>query len=289
MDMKNTSQIVLAWELYESGIGKTHIAKHLQRDRETVRIWIRGIEEHGLLEFLEQYDQAKKGERTKRKIHGQVKRWIWDIREREYGCCGQKVQYFLKKERGVVLSVPAIYEVLNEKFEIKSKWKKGTVVTGPVPTAEKKREVIQMDTIDFGDIFAFTAIDIVARDADIFMAPSLESKYGHQFLQQCMPRRFDQHVTLIQTDGGPEFKDEFSNHVLEYCDKRRVSRAYKKNEQAFIESFNRTVRKEGLGWQKYRADQLEECRDIAESFLKRYHYHRPHLSLGMTPPLQNIG
>ena len=124
MDMQNISLITLAWELYEAGVGKTHIAEHLKKDRETIRIWIRGIEEVGLLAFLEQYEQAKKGERVNRKIHGQVKQWIWDIREREYDCCGQKVQYFIRKEHEIMVSVLAIYEVLNEKFEIKSKWKK---------------------------------------------------------------------------------------------------------------------------------------------------------------------
>lgn len=283
--MQNISLITLAWELFEAGIPKSHIAEKLHKNRETIVLWIQGIQKCGLLEFLERYEQAKKGERSKRKIHGQVKQWIWDIREREYGCCGQKVQYFLNKEHKIKLSVPAIYEVLNEKFEIKSKWKKGTVIIGPVPIAEKKREIVQMDTIDFGDIFAFTAIDIVARDADVFMAPNLTSHQGHQFLDFSMPRRFDGYVKLIQTDGGPEFKDEFTDHVLEYCDKRRVSRAYKKNEQSYIESFNRTVRKECLGWQKYRADQIEECQRLVEIFLERYHYHRPHMSLKMTPPL----
>ena len=289
MDMNNLSLITIAWDMYESGVGKTHIAEKLCKDRETIRLWIRGIEQVGLMEFLERYQQAKKGERTKQKIHGQVKQWIWDIREREFGCCGQKVQYFLEKERGISLSVPAIYAVLNEKFVIKSKWKKGTAIVGPVPIAEEKREIIQMDTIHFGELFAFTAVDIVARDADVFMAPALTGAYGSQFLDFSMPRRFDGYVRLIQTDGGSEFKDEFSDHVLVYCDKRRVSRAYKKNEQSYIESFNRTVRKECLGWHKYRYDQLQECQTLVETFLERYHYHRPHLSLGMIPPLQAKG
>ena len=33
--------------------------------------------------------------------------------------------------------------------------------------ASKPREVIQMDTIDFGELFAFTAIDIFSKEADI--------------------------------------------------------------------------------------------------------------------------
>ena len=58
------------------------------------------------------YKQAKKGERKKRQVDPIVKRWVWEIREREYDCCGQKIQYFLKKEHGVHFSVPRIYEIL---------------------------------------------------------------------------------------------------------------------------------------------------------------------------------
>ncbi len=56
------------------------------------------------------------------------------------------------------------------------------------------------------------------------------------------------HVGFIQTDGGSEFKETFTQRVHAYCDRHRVARPYKKNEQAYIGSFNRTVRKECLGW-----------------------------------------
>jgi len=45
-DMRNNTQITLAWELFEIGVGKTHIARQLGKDRETIRIWIRGVEEY---------------------------------------------------------------------------------------------------------------------------------------------------------------------------------------------------------------------------------------------------
>lgn len=286
MDMHKATEITLAWELFEQGIPKTHISQQLGKNRDTILQWIQGIEKYGLLEFLERYEGAKKGERKKRKVTSKIKDMVWDIRREEYDCCGQKVQYYLRERHEINLSVQTIYEILNEKFEIKSKWKKGTVIKGEAPTAEKKREVVQMDTIDFGEIFAFTAVDIVGRDADVFMAPALTGDYGAQFLEFSMPRRFDGYVNTIQTDGGPEFKKEFTEKVLNYCEKRRVARAYKKNEQSYIESFNRTVRKECLGWQKYRYEQLDECQKLIESFLERYHYRRPHMSLGMQPPLK---
>lgn len=284
MDVLNTSQIALTWELFEHGVPKSRIAADLGRTRETIHIWIKGVAKYGLLEFLDRYESAKKGRRSPRKTNPVVKRWIYRIRDREEDCCGQKIQYFLEKERGLHLSVSKIYQVLSEKYTIRSKWKKNKV-RGPVPHPDHSREVIQMDSLDFGGLFAFTAVDCFSREADILLTPELTSQYGHKFLIQSMARRFDNHVELIQTDGGPEFKQDFTDHVYEYCDRHRVSRPYKKNEQSFIESFNRTVRKECLGWINYDSRQLDECTEMIESFLERYHYHRPHMGLGMKTPL----
>ncbi len=284
MDMQNSTLITLAWELYEEGMPKLRIAARLGKHRETVHLWIKGIEQYGLFGFLDRYEQAKKGERQSRRIDPVVKRWVWDIREREMECCGQKIQYFLKREYDTHLSVPKIYEILAEKFVIRSRWKRNHA-RGPIPQASHPREVVQMDTIDFGGLFAFTAIDIYTREADILLAPELTALYGLRFLKQSMTRRFDNHVYLIQTDGGPEFKADFQANVSAFSERHRIARPYRKNEQSYIESFNRTVRKECLGWHNYRPDELRDCTKMVESFLIRYHYHRPHLGLGMRPPL----
>ena len=95
MDMSNLTQITLAWELYQEGMAKVKIARRLGRHRETIHLWIRGIEEQGLLPFLDRYQRAKKGPRPKRRVDPMVKRWVWAIRERESECCGQKIAYFL--------------------------------------------------------------------------------------------------------------------------------------------------------------------------------------------------
>ncbi len=284
MDMTNSALISLSWELFTSGVSKGHIAQRLGKNRETVRLWLQGIQKHGLLEFLDLYDQAKKGPREKRQIDPVIKHWIWDTREREMDCCGEKIQYFLEKEHGIKPAVSKIYEVLSEKYQLRSKWKKNQE-RGVIPEAFNPREVVQMDTVDFGGLYAFTAVDIFSKEADILLAPELTAKYGYQFLEQSMDRRFNRHVHLIQTDGGPEFKEEFKRNVANFCDRHRISRPYRKNEQSYIESFNRTVRKECLGWTKYKTRELRQCQLMVESFLNRYHYHRPHMGLGMRPPL----
>ena len=92
-------------------------------------------------------------------------------------CCGQKIQHFLNLEYGLHLSVPKIYEILAEKYIIRSRWKKNHP-RGAIPDASHPGEVVQMDTIDFGGLYAFTAIDIFTREADILMVPELTAKYG---------------------------------------------------------------------------------------------------------------
>lgn len=286
MDVNQLTKITIAWELYESGVPKSHIAKRLGLNRETVHLWIKGISELGLLEFLDRYTNSKKGERVKRQIDPILKRRVWDIREREMDCCGQKIKYFLKKEYDSSPAVSKIYEILAEKYVLKSRYKKNTI-RGVIPKADNPREVIQMDSIDFGEVFAFTAVDIFSKEADVVLAPELTSEYGEYFLDICMERRFDGYSKMIQADGGSEFKDKFKRRVYTYTDRFRVARPYKKNEQAYIESFNRTVRKECLGWIKYKKNQIPELTQLVDIFLQRYHYHRPHMGLGMKPPLKD--
>ncbi len=282
------TKIILAYELLEEGISKSHIAKHLGVSRRTIIRWSQAIEKYGSLDaFLAYYNQAKKGSRQKRKIDAILKRRIWALREKHHQCCGQKIQYFLEKEYDQQVSVTTIYKVLSEKYQLRSKWKKNKA-RGTLPVAKAARQVIQMDTVLFGDVFAFTAVDIYSKECDVFLRPALGAVDGKAFLEYCMPRRFNGFSKLIQTDGGSEFKAEFQEIVGSYCDRHRVARPYKKNEQSYIESFNRSLRKECLGWSKYQAAEIPELTLLVEEWLQYYHYVRPHISLGMKPPLENI-
>lgn len=282
--MQNITKIAVAWELAEQKIPKLHIVKKLGIGRATLYRWLRGIEETEDLEtFIDQYLAAKKGPRKKRKIDGLLKARIWSLRERHRNCCGQKIQYFLKEDYDIDLGIKAIYKILGEKYTLRTKWKRNQK-RGPVPQAIKPREVIQIDTVDFGEVFAFSGIDIFTREADVVLRPTLTSYDGLIFLKTAMRRRFDNFVETIQTDGGSEFEDEFLTHVLEYAKYHRIARPYKKNEQAFIEAFNRSLRKECLGWGKYKAKEIPVLTKEVEDYLEYYHDVRPHISLGMRSP-----
>ncbi len=189
MDVQKQTEIVLAWELYEQGLSKSAIARRLGRHRETIIEWIKAIEQQGLTAFVEASQQACKVPRPARQVDALVKRHIWAVREREHDCCGQKIAYFLEREHGVRLSVPKIYEVLAEKYVLRSKWHKNHK-RGPVPVATAARQIVEMDTVDFGGLFAFTAVDIYSREADVLLRPALTAEHGAAFLHRCMRRRF---------------------------------------------------------------------------------------------------
>ena len=67
MEVDQITKITLAWGLFENGIPKSHIADRLDVHRETVHLWTLGIASHkdGLIGFLEEYKNAKKGVRAK--------------------------------------------------------------------------------------------------------------------------------------------------------------------------------------------------------------------------------
>lgn len=282
MEVKQLTKITLAWELFESGVPKAHIASRLELSRETIHIWIKSIQEWGLLEFLEQYTNAKKGERKKRKADGLLKSRVFRLREEYRDCCGQKIKEFLSDEYGISLSHTSIYKILGEKYQLGSKWKKNQA-RGPIPEADHQREVIQMDTVDFGSIFAFTGIDIFTKEVSVKLYQSLTAKDGLDFLNFSFNSRFD-HVNLLQADGGPEFKAEFKQNVFKFADRFRVARPYKKNEQAYIESFNRSLRKECLGWGKFKPNDIPSLEKELTNYLVYYHNKRPHMSLNMLTP-----
>ena len=51
MDMMNETKVTMGWELHQQGVPKTHIAQRLGKHRETIHLWIKGLEREGLSPF----------------------------------------------------------------------------------------------------------------------------------------------------------------------------------------------------------------------------------------------
>jgi len=76
----------------------------------------------------------------------------------------------------------------------------------PVQKATGPRQVIQMDTIDLGEVDGYTAIDTFTKEAQVIIRPTLQASDGKIALEQSMA--FFGHCQVIQTDGGSEFEAE---------------------------------------------------------------------------------
>ena len=243
--------------------------------------WLKNFSYLGYKRTIQHYQTCKKHKRKRTKRDAITKRRVYAIREKYHHCCGEKIKYYLKRDYNIDLSVKTIYLILNEKYKLRSKYKKGRSYVKLIKS-EKDRDIVQVDTVHFGDLFAYTYIDTHTRQAHVEVEEGIEAVDGKRTLEKA-GEVFGK-VQMIQTDGGPEFKKEFKRAVGKYARVHRVSRLYKKNEQAFIESFNRSLRKECLGWKKYKRKELSQARELVKEFLRFYNNERPHLGLNMRIP-----
>lgn len=279
--MDSVTRIQVAWELRQAGQAVEYIAERVERDRATLYRWFHGIKQRGIKGYIRHYRQAKKGHRH-RKTHSHIEQRVLAIRREHHGCCGEKIVYWLTKE-DLHLSRSTVYRILNKHLQLRAIGRRNTA-RGPLPQASGPREVIQMDTIDVGNLFAFTALDIFTREAQVVLRPGLTAQDGVAALK--VFKAYFGHCDTIQTDGGSEFEAEFAQLVSTVADHHRIARPYRKNEQAFIERFNLTVRKECLGWEKYSASQIFSLQRAVAVWLDYYHFVRPSMAFEpMRPPL----
>lgn len=280
--MKNVTIYKHAFALRKNGVSVADIAQQLGVKRMTIYRWLKGVRYLGIQEFERRKRECKRN-RRRRSVDAVMAKLILKIR-REYGWCGQKIRFWLRKEYGRQVSLASVYRTLAKHFVLRKKWKKNDYTRGRVPKAEKRRHVGESDTVDLGELFAYTTIDTFTREADVQVGESLEAKIG----KECIAKTATAMGGFIvwQSDGGPEFKAECHDEILLHCKRHRTARAYKKNEQAHIESFNRTLRKQCTGHHRYRKEDRPLLEEQIRKFLNLYNNVQPHLSLSMMSPSQ---
>jgi transposase InsO family protein len=277
--MGSVTEIELAWELFRAKVFVNEIAKRVNRHKVTVYRWLAGIEQYGIREFLRRYKEAKQRKRVKR-IDCRAEALLVERRKKK-DQCGQKLQLWLKKTHGIVVSVAQIYRILGKHFKLRSKWKKWTK-RPPLPKATMPREVIQGDNIDLGALFVHNFIDIFTREVVSVVVLDKTAESAAKALETAMAY-FGRSV-WIQTDNGSEYKNIFRTTAKRYCQTLRQITPYQKEENGFVESFNRSLRKECVGWRKYKASELDKLQAYVDSYLVEYHTERPHFGLSLLTP-----
>ena len=180
--MPSVAQVYVAWELYRAGAEVKYIAERVGKHRATIYRWLKGIRVYGIQGFVKRYKNAKKGRRV-RKTHAHLEQRVLSLRREYRGCCGQKIVYLLKQE-GITLSLSTVYRILNKHLTPRKHHR--TPKGEAVQRATRPREVIQMDTLDLGELYAFTAIDTFTKEAQVVIRPSLQAEDGKAALEQIM-------------------------------------------------------------------------------------------------------
>ena len=280
--MENVTIYKHAFALRQNGVSVAAIAQQLDVNRMTIYRWLKGVRYQGLREFERRKKECKRN-RKRKSVDAVTAKLILKIR-REYGWCGQKIRFWLRREYGRNVSLASVYRTLGKHIVLRKKWKKNDYTRGRVPKAAHRRHVGQSDTVDLGGLFAYTTIDTFTREADVQVGDSLAASEGQRGLRNTAALLGG--FVIWQSDGGHEFKAECHEEILLHSKRHRYARAYKKNEQSFIESFNRTLRKQCTGHHKYRKEDRPILEEQIRKFLNIYNNVQPHLSLSMMSPSQ---
>jgi transposase InsO family protein len=268
--MGTLTQYELAWELYQAGLDGGEIGLRVDKDRATVYRWVAGIKKLGIREFVRRKKECKR-RRQPRTLDSRVKNLVRVIRK-QYGWCGQKIQKELREVYHIHICLMSIYRIVHEDFTIGSPWRKYRI-RGDAPKALAPRQVVQHDTVNFGEIFAYTSIDIFTKEPAVVMGTDLTAATGVWALR--LQQAYFGHVDLHKSDQGSEFQKDFPT----VCGNHRYARPYRKNDQSYIENFNRSLRKECLGWGLYRKDQLAEVQARVDAWIHHWIHVRWHMGL----------
>jgi len=278
--MRTLTPIETAWKLRLQEVPVRDIAEGLGVDRATVYRWLAGIRRAGCCRnYLKKYEAAKKRRRISR-LHPNCERLLVEKRK-IHAWCGQKLRWWLKKTHNISVSVAQIYRILAKYFVLRSKWKKW-VRRPKVPVPTKPRELVEGDKIDLGFLWVHSFVDCFTREVVSVVVDSEDSRAS--LAAGKLARQYFGPVVWLQTDNGSEYKLHFDRKLKGWWEKRRRITPGVKEENGFVESFNRTLRKECVGWGHYRKDQLQEVQDRVNAFLDHYHEERPHLGLNLMTP-----
>lgn len=211
---------------------------------------------------------------------------ILRVRQCKYECA-EIIHYKLAKE-GINVSLSSIKRVIkrNELWRRKRRYRWNE--KRPLPTVPG--ELIQTDTVhyvnplDHSKMYIYTVIDLYTRMAYAKISPNLSEKGAAETIfeaQEYMQFSFK----MVQSDNGAEFQNHFQGRLNNKGIKTRHSRVRHPNDDAHIERFNRTLRKECIG--QYNPNKnIKFINSKLNRFIRYYNYDRIHLGIGLKTPYE---
>lgn len=196
----------------------------------------------------------------------------------------------LLRDEGIIVSLASVGRVLARE-ELSRSWyqPKGRVPRKrlPRPRVNKPGDLVEVDTIHFTQAwgkskkkhYLYTLIDLKTRWIYAMASEVINPRISAYFVLQAQ-KHFPEPFRIIQTDNGQEFGSEFEANLSRKDIVQRRIRLGKKNDNAHIERFNRTVQDECLG----RWPSADETQEKITKYLVFYNTNRLHSGLQYKTP-----
>lgn len=132
----------------------------------------------------------------------------------------------------------------------------------------------------------FRTLNVLDEGNREALSIDVATSLGSHRVVAVLEQRVAQHRVpqALRCDNGPEL---ISQALTTWCETQGITLRYiqpgKPNQNAFIERFNRTYRREVLDAFVFAS--LEQVRQETATWLRIYNTERPHDSLGRVPPL----
>lgn len=226
------------------------------------------------------------------RLSDDVVRRILDIRDK-YKRCAEVVSYELSLE-GIKVSPSTVKRILSRTHRLNkwSKWKKKRPHTER-PLANHPGALVEVDTIHYVDQltkkrrYITTVIDLYSRlgyaKCEERIIPGLAAKAVLD-----AQRAFGFKFETVQSDNGSEFSSYFSEKMAQCRIKHRHTRVRQPNDNAHIERFNCTLRKECIGNHmscKYTNDAINAK---LRNYLDYYNFRRHHMGIEFKTPISML-
>ena len=199
--------------------------------------------------------------------------------------CAEHVYHALKN-RGVSVSLSSVKRTLERCHLTKkrSPWKRPHDYTER-PRPSFPGALVEVDTVhlrraDGGKLYAYTLIDLYSRWAYAEVSRTATGVASVEFMLRALkaaPFVFQ----MVQTDNGSEFQKMFRYRLAKRGIHQRYIRVRRKNDNAHIERFNRTIQEECTdGVPKT----ISKLRPAIGKYLRYYNEERTHMGINYRKP-----
>lgn len=202
--------------------------------------------------------------------------------------CAPVVHSQLRKE-GIIVSLSSVERVLRRYSLVRKPKQANWKVKVPRPMPVSPGKLVEMDTmhvvkLDHSRFFIYAVIDLYSRLGYAEYQTKINQKVS---IRMALKARnyFGFPFEVMQTDNGPEFKQNFSYYLGRNNIEVRHSRVRKPNDNAHIERFIRTLQDECF---EGRDPKEKTAQKKLNEYLDYYNNERMHLSLNMQTPREFV-